>query len=160
VTLHHQLGPVISCLPYLTLPVYFNSCYGWKPEYAKSLILLDQNLSFSFLFLGKPRELNYIFPYLCLRQAVLIFSVHQFELLTPPYRNNGTLCLRRSEINEYTGATTRMNFATNTNLLSSCESQVLPSALLSWNDGGTEGSLDFAVMEKQVFGDNLIPLQF
>lgn len=33
------------------------------------------------------------------------------------------------------------------------------SALLPWNDGATEGSLDFAVMEKQVLGDSLIPLQ-
>lgn len=33
------------------------------------------------------------------------------------------------------------------------------SALLSQNDGGTKGLLDFAVMKKQVFGDSLIPLQ-
>lgn len=42
---------------------------------------------------------------------------------------------------------------------SSCECQVLPDALLSWNDSYREGSLDFAVMEKWVFGENLIPLQ-
>lgn len=40
-----------------------------------------------------------------------------------------------------------------------CECQVLSNALLSQNDGCREGSLDFAVMEKWVFGDSLIPLQ-
>lgn len=34
-----------------------------------------------------------------------------------------------------------------------------PGALLSWNDGGAKNSLDFAVMEKQIFGDSSIPLQ-
>lgn len=85
----------------------------------RTSLFLTKPSHFPSFFLGRPRELNDIvqLPYLYLRQAVLIFFVNQFELITPQYRKNGTLCLDRSQINEYTGAITQMNFAVITNLL-------------------------------------------
>lgn len=120
-------------LPSLTVPVYFNSCCGWKTEHAESLIFLRQNPHIFPPFPGRPTELNYTvqLPYLYLRQAVLIFSVNQFELLTPQYGNYGTWCLDRSRLMSalelYTNELCHEHKPSET----LCECQVLSNALLS-----------------------------